>query len=307
MKSNRKDSPYLPPPKRTGIDEAKVSKARNRSPVDSITLMTPEETAALAESVNAAKSYADCIVKPPLEQIGGLLADTVGLWRLKNRVNVLLKAKQFCEARGVSPDKLLPSVFVPLLDEAGNADDPQLAEMFANLLASHLDTNTQPAVHPAFAKVLGQLSPLDAHVLRAMDEWHRRHQEEEGIASLWRTDRKFIAPVMPAHALDMLLSVRQGGAPETQGRAIALSLSNLERLGIAEDDTLLMQRQPNDGGWHVTRFGRRLISACSPPGTYWMDAEESAIEANLDRLQDYRENGSDLDRRLKAWREREGT
>jgi hypothetical protein len=90
-----------------------------------------------------------------------LLADTVGYWRLKNRVNVLLKAKKLLEEKGIDPTKLLPDVFVPLMDEAGNTADETLADMFARLLASHLDPATQDTVHPAFAKILGQLARHD--------------------------------------------------------------------------------------------------------------------------------------------------
>jgi hypothetical protein len=124
--------------------------------------MTPDDMKALGDSLKAAKEYADMILKPSLSELGGLLNETVGFWRLKNRVRLLLKAKKYLEDRGINPTTVLPDVFVPLLDEGGNTEDETLSEMFAPLLAGHLDPETQAGVHPCFAKVLGQMSPLDA-------------------------------------------------------------------------------------------------------------------------------------------------
>lgn len=82
-------------------------------------MTTPAEMKALEKGLDAAKEYADAIVKAPLSQLGGILSDSVGYWRLKNQINLILKTKTFLEAKGISSNKLLPDIFVPLLDEAG--------------------------------------------------------------------------------------------------------------------------------------------------------------------------------------------
>lgn len=51
---------------------------------------TPEEIQALSKALDAAKDYADVVVKGTLSEFGGILSDTVGYWRLKNRVRLLL-------------------------------------------------------------------------------------------------------------------------------------------------------------------------------------------------------------------------
>lgn len=40
--------------------------------------MTNEQQLAITESLKAAKDYADMVVKGPLEQLGGILSDSVG-------------------------------------------------------------------------------------------------------------------------------------------------------------------------------------------------------------------------------------
>src|SRR5690606_37015410 len=52
------------------------------------------------------------------------------------------------------------------MEEAANVADEELADMFASLLASHLSPKVRDAVHPSFAKVLSQLSPTDARLLK---------------------------------------------------------------------------------------------------------------------------------------------
>lgn len=240
--------------------------------------MTPDEMQGLAQSLSAAKDYADAIVKEPLEQVGGLLADTVGYWRLKNRVRLFLKAKQFMEEAGVKPNtKLLPSVFVPLVEEAGNTDDPDLSDMFARLLASHLDPASQSKVHPAFAKVLGQLSPLDAAILKLIDDRQRKLVESD-----YSIPREKMNPV------------RIGKAIGKSGLDIQTNLNNLDRLGLCTSITPTFADEEATGrlntwwqlveiaDWRLTNFGRSLLSACSPPGTYWHDKEHRKLVEALE-------------------------
>lgn len=126
---------------------------------------SPEGIQATAAGLAAAKDYADTVLKGPLAQLGGILSDTVGHWRLRNQVRLLLRAKQFMEERGVEPGKVLPDIFVPIVEDASAVGDEKLSDMFASLLASHLDAKSSNPVHPSFAKVLAQLSPLDARLV----------------------------------------------------------------------------------------------------------------------------------------------
>ena len=126
---------------------------------------SPEGVQVTAAGLAAAKDYADSVLKGPLSQMGGILSDTVGHWRLRNQVRLLLKAKQFMEERGMEPGKLLPDIFVPIVEDAGIVEDEKLSDMFASLLASHFDSQSRNPVHPSFAKVLAQLSPLDARLV----------------------------------------------------------------------------------------------------------------------------------------------
>ena len=57
-------------------------------------------------------------------------------------------------------------VAAPLLDHVKFVfDEENLSEMFSNLLANAMMENVEAMVHPAFAEMLKQLSPLDAEFM----------------------------------------------------------------------------------------------------------------------------------------------
>lgn len=111
-------------------------------------MISPEEVKTLEKALDAAKSYADVVVKGPLSELGSIFADTGGYWRLKNKVTLMLKAKKWLENKGVEPKQLLPSVFVPLLEDGSYVEDETLTDIFSPLLAKHLDPTEQSNVHP---------------------------------------------------------------------------------------------------------------------------------------------------------------
>jgi len=59
----------------------------------SLSIMLMEEEKAIEKALEAAKEWASILVEEPLGELGGILSDTIGYWRLKNQINILLKAK----------------------------------------------------------------------------------------------------------------------------------------------------------------------------------------------------------------------
>jgi hypothetical protein len=217
--------------------------------------MTPEETQALGKALDTAKDYADTVLKGPLAEFGGILSDTIGYWRLRNRVRLMLKAKHWLEERGVEPRKLLPEVFVPLLEDGGNVEDQTLADLFASLLASHLDPNKKENVHPSYTKVLAQLSPLDAQLMLV----YREFVSYQGAREVG----------LRGPALTVEVVAKQIGASK---RAAYLSCLNLDRLGIIEHQGYLppadhliptiFEDSPNHQQYRATEYGIAFCDAC---------------------------------------------
>lgn len=210
--------------------------------------------------LKTATDYTGVIVRPVLDELVGILTDTVGYWRLKNRVNVIIKAKEFCEKKNVDPGKVLPNIFVPLIEEAGNTDDPSLSEMFARLLASHLDPDAHH-VHPSFAKVLGQMSSMDARILQIIDDKEKQHYARlklgEELKSIDWDDITLIWTVM----------IQDGSVVPSE---VGLCFKNLQRLGLLNETAFIIASEENRSlqGIEITDFGRRLLIACSSED-YW--------------------------------------
>lgn len=254
--------------------------------------MTPDDLQAFGKTLAVAKRYADIILKPPLEQVGGILGDTIGHFRLKNQVRLVLKTKAFLEERKISPQKLLPSVFIPLVEEAGNTDDESLSNMFAALLTSHLDPTQQDSVHPSFAKVLGQLSPLDVQVLLLIDEKEREEWESAKAGKPHRSRWN-------DHSLTLKAKETLG---EISAGQIQLSFENLVRLGIVEfnDVSVVGETYVSSApGIFIPKFGHRLLVACNKP-TYWRYEQGDSDEKRFQRSLTDQKNREELNDKIAA-------
>ncbi|HPD17886.1 MAG TPA: Abi-alpha family protein [Planctomycetota bacterium] len=221
-------------------------------------MSAPDESQTLAKAVGVAREYADIVVKGPLSELGGMLTDVVGNWRLKNRVRIMLRTKRWLEERGVEPRKVLPDVFVPLLEDGGNVEDESLSDMFASLLACHLDPAQQAQVHPSYTKVLAQLSPLDARIMLIFRQGvSDRVARESGLKGHVLAAREI------ANGLDMPF------------RAAYLSCLNLERLGIVENVRVqppkehpvphMFEDDPSFQRYRMSEYGVAFCDACHYP------------------------------------------
>ena len=71
------------------------------------------------------------------------------------------------EERRIQPPLLIAGPTVEALRFTGG--QPELREMFANLLATTMDTETAKFAHPSFVEIIRQLSPDEARILKHME------------------------------------------------------------------------------------------------------------------------------------------
>lgn len=94
-------------------------------------------------------------------------------WVLQREYN-LEETKKLLEEklRGVSPEKIStppPYIAVPALQSIAYCmDDPVLREMYAELLATAMNSETVGNVHPTYVEIIRQMSPYDALVFREL-------------------------------------------------------------------------------------------------------------------------------------------
>lgn len=67
-------------------------------------------------------------------------------------------------------EPIRPEIGVPVLDALSKTADPDLREMFLNLLASAATKQDSKNCHPSFSHVISQLSPDEAKLIRAWSD-----------------------------------------------------------------------------------------------------------------------------------------
>lgn len=123
----------------------------------------------LDTALEAAKHFVQTVITPPLEQVGGLLADNVRYWRLNNQINIVVKAENLLKERGIKTKKISLKVMAPLLEECSLEDDENLQQKWAALLANTVSENSTVKTN-IFTNTLKEMTVEDAEVFQAIFE-----------------------------------------------------------------------------------------------------------------------------------------
>jgi hypothetical protein len=127
------------------------------------------------------RHYGDKLFGPGLDEGSGIIRDEVSLWRMKHKINLLLRAKKWLEERGIEPRHVLPKVGLAILDGVSVEGDENLRERFAALLINAANPGFQGQVRPSFAKILADLSPDEAKFLDGLYKVTLAHGRTESI------------------------------------------------------------------------------------------------------------------------------
>ncbi|NQU21410.1 MAG: DUF4393 domain-containing protein [Candidatus Nealsonbacteria bacterium] len=124
-----------------------------------------------------AKRLYDDLVSDAAKEGGGLITDAVKTLRLLTYYPFRFCAITFDKIQSgieeaksrVPEDRQIgahPAIVMPVLERIGYEDDDSiLREMYINLLARAIDRERVSEAHPAFAKIIEQLSPDEAWIL----------------------------------------------------------------------------------------------------------------------------------------------
>lgn len=238
--------------------------------------------------------YGD-LAKPGVSQVGKALSTVLGLgntvlWPIqllneRARLALDVNLERYREKIAQIPDEEIspvpPEVGVPIAEKLSYVSDPDLRELYINLLAKASSTATQSQAHPSFVNVLNNLSPDEAQLVR-------QFQQQGGAIPF--ISAKFLNP-MKNHWIQ-LVDVHISFKPETKiefPANLPAYVSNLEGLGLInvrrdifvvpetqyqplESELTLRfsgvrpaefsQFQCDRGKIEVTHFGRLFISAC---------------------------------------------
>lgn len=111
----------------------------------------------IEKGIDAARDFLNKLAVPAIEEVGLLVRDSVALWRFKNQVRVLNKAKEYCSANGIEPSPISLKLLCPLLESASLEQEEEMQNRWAILL-SNLADSEQNIQNQVFPYILGQIS-----------------------------------------------------------------------------------------------------------------------------------------------------
>lgn len=257
----------------------------------------------------ASKVYDD-LAHPAVSETGKILTRIpqainaafapLDIWIAKRNFTVEeTKALLAKKLENVEPEKIVspePYVAIPALQSISySMNSDELREMYANLLAQSMNSDTKENVHPAFVEMIKQMSPLDSRVLFYLSEG------VHGIISLIREEpyKPIDEPALKAFIASedghYLAKSRQPlinhitSFKEANIRDVNVSLDNLQRLGllILDNDRFYTDRAVYESIRNSAHFveARNLAESEIDHSKYCLQEREGMIEiTDLGRL-----------------------
>jgi hypothetical protein len=120
----------------------------------------------------------------PQDLVGIFGGDWLKAYRLHNINRLTEKFKARVEERGVKPERISPSVWLPILRAAVDESRDELQDIWAALLAAAADPARARWVRVELTETVKQLEPLDALILKTITTSPRPNLGSEMAAGL---------------------------------------------------------------------------------------------------------------------------
>ena len=191
------------------------------------------------------KAYDDAI-RPTATEIGktgGLLTRAINaavapleIWTLKKEFNISqVKMELENSLSSVDPNKIVPPnsyVAVPALQAISySMSSKELCDLYANLLAKSMVSDTKEDVHPAFIEIIKQLSPNDALVFKIISVQKAVPVANLSILMLQKGLHIVGSALEERIFFDLISNIVIPSVSEEQVR---ISLDNLLRIGLIQ-------------------------------------------------------------------------
>lgn len=201
----------------------------------------------IGEAIQTVPELYQDALQPTVQETGKFLARIprainaafAGLdkWILNKEYNIDETKKLLAQKlENIDPDKIVvpePYVAIPALQAISySMNSEELRNLYANLLASSMKSDTKDLVHPSFIEIIKQMSPIDAKIFKILAERNvnpcinLQYENEEGSFKTIMTN-----------VTDLLIAPMQ---------SICLVIDNLKKQNLIEipedgyytDDTL---------------------------------------------------------------------
>lgn len=190
--------------------------------------------------------------------IFGNISQAADKRRMKYAHDLKLYSQELSQAIADIPDENLiePSIQTTaqaLENSKYCIESTELRKLFVNLISNSLNCNYAKSIHPAFAEIIKQMSPLDARILKTLEP-----NRDFPLVDYVLQDRN-------SATYDIQLSnVYLPPFPDVTIEEVSFSISSLERLGIITIDKLSRLSDRNAYfSYENTDYYKSLLSTTS--------------------------------------------
>ena len=176
------------------------------------------------------KDFANRLFGPALDELGGILADPIRIYRFKRSVRLLEKTKHICDETGYEPKAVPLKTLLPILENASLEDDEDLHDRWANLLAN---ATFDGRVHSSFTQILQGLTGCEAKFLNAIYERIFTRLEEQE-RSPEKTERDLFRIGIGSELRQLYSEALGLNEGHELGLEAAVALANFRRLQLIE-------------------------------------------------------------------------
>ena len=203
------------------------------------------KSSTIEAGIELIKDFLNRSIGPTIDELGPWASEPIKMWRFKNQVKNLNRAKEICIENNVAIKRINMKALFPYLEGVAAEENPELQEMWANLFVNYIDSNKNLTL-TVYPDTLKHLSSHEAEILKRMI-----NDENYSIA----TD-EFKQVTYPV------------GYEE---------IANLVRLGLIEAHRTIeyindpsvkgnkrpMERNTENDLYFLTQFGHHFLEACS--------------------------------------------
>jgi len=135
------------------------------------------------EAADTFFGFLNAIVRPPSEELGQMLRDTVRFHRFKNQLKILQKAELLARQSGRPIKPVDPKLLASVVQHGSSEDIDEMQDKWAALLANAaIDSGRRANLDVSYADILRQITPRDARVLDMLSEFYNGyHDIAQGI------------------------------------------------------------------------------------------------------------------------------
>lgn len=225
-------------------------------------------------SVELVTGFINRIFGPAADVLGDTVAHPIREWqrlRVERATQVVVTAAEIVDRSDGEAHEVPPRLLLPILEKASLEDAASLQEKWAALLANA--AIQESSVLPAYADILGLLTPLDAFILENVDSTASRMPGVTSRDCLLGIEHYYWPPNIPRDLLKTQYQVR---------------MENLHRLGLINPVMARLHHGDEGSGVLIptgtrqysdvtlTELGRAFLIACTPPDRqHWYQKEDN--------------------------------